>query len=162
MSSSTAVVVVDTLWSLWLWLMVGLVDVGVVMVAVLVSRSSSLTVGVVNVLLLLVFIHLSSSSSSSCCGICHGHGNGIVFVVLAWTCWCHHPIITSVAVQVSLVALQALLVMVVASSLGELRVVAFCCRCRCGSCECSRKVLSIAVNLGLCNQFHRTSALQDH
>ena len=40
------------------------------------------------------------------------------------------------------------------------------CRCRfrfrCGSRERSRKVLSIAVNLGLCNQFHRTSALQDH
>ena len=51
-------------------------------------------------------------------------------------------------------------------TLGELRVVTFRCRCRfrfrCGSRERSRKVLSIAVNLGLCNQFHCTSALQDH
>ena len=47
-------------------------------------------------------------------------------------------------------------------TVGELRVVAFRFRFRCGSRECSRKVLSIAVNLGLCNQFHRTSALQDH
>ena len=38
-------------------------------------------------------------------------------VVLAWTCWCRHLIIASVAVQVSLVASQALLVMVVASLL---------------------------------------------
>ena len=117
MSSSMAVVVVDTLWSSWSWLMVGLVDMGVVMVAVLVSHSSSSTVGVVNASLLLVFVHLSSSSSSSRHGIFHGHGDGIVFVMLAWTCWCCHPIVTSIAVQVSSVASQALLVMVVASSL---------------------------------------------
>ena len=117
MSSSMAVVVVDTLWSLWSWLMVGLVNMGVVMVAVLVSRLSSSTVGVVNASLSLVFVHLSSSLSLSHCGICHGHGDGIVFVVLVWTCWCYHPIIASVAVQVSSVASQALLVMVVASSL---------------------------------------------
>ena len=117
MSSSTVVVVVDTSWSSWLWLMVGLVDVGVVMVAVLVLRSLSSMVGVVNALLSLVFVHLSSSSSLSCCGICHGHGDGVVFVVLAWTCWCHRLIVTSIAVQVSLVASQALLVMVVVSSL---------------------------------------------
>ena len=117
MSSSTAVVVVDTSWLSWLWLMVGLVDVGVVMVAVLVSRSSSLMVGVVNASLSLVFVHLSLSSSLSHHGIFHGHGDGIVFVMLAWTCWCCHPIVASIAVQVSSVASQALLVMVVASSL---------------------------------------------
>ena len=117
MSSSMAVVVVDTSWSSWSWLMVGLVNVGVVMVAVLVSRSLSSMVGVVNASLSLVFVHLLSLSSLSRCGICHGHGDGIVFVVLAWTCWCRRLIVTSVAVQVSSVALQALLVMVVASSL---------------------------------------------
>ena len=117
MLSSMAVVVVDTSWSSWSWLMVGLVNVGVVMVTVLVLHSSSLMVGVVNASLSLVFVHLSSLSSLSCHGICHGHGDGIVFVMLAWTCWCHHLIVASIAVQVSSVASQALLVMVVASSL---------------------------------------------
>ena len=97
--------------------MVGLVNVGVVMVAVLVSCSLSSMVGVVNASLSLVFVHLSLLLSSPRCGICHGHGNGVVFVMLAWTCWCCRPIIASVAVQVSSVALQVLLVMVVASLL---------------------------------------------
>ena len=117
MLSSMAVVVVDMLWSLWSWSMVGLVDVGVVMVTVLVLRSSSSMVGVVNASLLSVFVHLSLSLSLSHHGICHGHGNGVIFVMLVWTCWCHHPIVASVAVQVSSVASQELLVMVVASSL---------------------------------------------
>ena len=110
MSSSMAVVVVDTLWSSWSWLMVGLVDMGVVLVAVLVSHSLSSTVGVVNASLSSVFIHLLLLLSSSC--------HGIIFIVLAWTCWCRCPIVASVAVQVLLVASQALLVMVVVSSLS--------------------------------------------